>query len=81
MSADANLIISMKKVVFFYVFLSQESPDEVPDVVPTHVLLQTRGAAAVHRLDQQQRFQAILFTFSQMVSRVFGEFSSKRVNA
>lgn len=49
------------------VFLFQESPDEVPDVVQTHVSLQTCGAAAVQRLDQQQRFQAVLLTFSQMV--------------
>lgn len=47
---------------------AQESSDEVPDVVPTHVLLQTCRKAAVQRLDQQQRLQAVLFTLSQMVS-------------
>lgn len=58
------------------VFLVQESPDEVPDVVQTHVLLQTCREAAVQRLDQQQRFQAVLLAFSQMVSwfRTLGEF-------
>lgn len=56
--------------------LFQESPDEVPDVVQTHVLLQTCREAAVQRLDQQQRFKAVLPTFSQMVSRfgILGEF-------
>lgn len=46
----------------------QESSDTLPDVVPAHVLLQTRRAGAVQRLDQQQRLQAVLFTLSQMVS-------------
>lgn len=50
-----------------FLFFAQESSDEVPDVVPAHVLLQTRRKAAVQRRDQQQRLQAVLFTLSQMV--------------
>lgn len=55
-------------VIIAFALISQESTDEVPDAVQTHVLLQTRREAAVQRVDQQQRFQGVLFTFCQMVS-------------
>lgn len=49
-------------------FVVQKSANKIPDVIQTHVLLQTCGAAAVQRVDQQQRLQAVLLALCQMVS-------------
>lgn len=63
----ANFMLKMVSLLLF-LLLFQESPDALPDALQTHVLLQTRGEAALQRVDQQQRLQALLHTFSQVVS-------------
>lgn len=50
------------------VFVVQKSANQIPDVIQTHVLLQTCGAAALQRVDQQQRLQTVLAALRQMVS-------------